>query len=101
MKAARVLMDKRHFSAAYYLAGLAVECRLKACIAKSFKASAWPDKAFVNRIHTHDFAALLGAADLKTEMMSSCQRSRLLELHRTILEGWKVDARYAVWSEAE
>jgi hypothetical protein len=31
---AKVLLAARHWSAAYYLAGYAVECALKACIAK-------------------------------------------------------------------
>jgi HEPN domain-containing protein len=38
LKDAEVLLAKGRFAAAYYLAGYAVECGLKACIAKLTKA---------------------------------------------------------------
>jgi HEPN domain-containing protein len=39
---------------AYYLAGYAVECALKACIAKRTREHDFADKKLVNDSHTHD-----------------------------------------------
>lgn len=44
---ARALLDQNKWAAAYYLAGYAVECGLKACIIASLKRSDdWPEKQF-------------------------------------------------------
>lgn len=46
---ARVLLDARRWPAAYYLAGYAVECALKACIAKLMKSEEYPDRNFAEK----------------------------------------------------
>jgi HEPN domain-containing protein len=38
IKEARVLLDRKCYAGAYYLAGYAVECALKACIARKTQA---------------------------------------------------------------
>ena len=43
---AKILLDAGKWSGAYYLAGYAVECALKACIAKMTKSEDFPDKDF-------------------------------------------------------
>ena len=43
---AKILFDAGKWSGAYYLAGYAVECGLKACIAKLTKPDEFPDKNF-------------------------------------------------------
>jgi hypothetical protein len=49
---------------AYYLAGYAVECALKACIAKRTQQYDFPDKKLVDKSYTHDVEKLLDAAGL-------------------------------------
>lgn len=50
---ARALLAARRY-AAYYLAGYAVECALKACIAKQTRRYDFPpDPRSVSRIYTH------------------------------------------------
>jgi HEPN domain-containing protein len=44
LKDAEVLLASGRFGAAYYLAGYAVECGLKACIAKLTRAEDFPIK---------------------------------------------------------
>jgi HEPN domain-containing protein len=39
IKEAKVLLDRKCYEGAYYLAGYAVECALKACIAKENASS--------------------------------------------------------------
>ena len=58
---AKVLLRENQPSGAYYLAGYAIECALKAIIAKQFRGDEIPDKALVNRVDTHDLSELLSA----------------------------------------
>jgi hypothetical protein len=44
---------------AYYLGGFAIECALKACIAKQTKRHEFPlDPRYANRVYTHDLGEL-------------------------------------------
>jgi HEPN domain-containing protein len=60
LREARVLLEAGEPSGAYYLAGYAVECGLKACIAKQVRRHEFPDKATVNKSHTHSLPQLVG-----------------------------------------
>ena len=61
---AHALYAANHFSGSYYLGGYAVECALKACIAKNIRAEEWPEKGFSQRLYTHEPPALLKLAGL-------------------------------------
>jgi len=65
---AQALFATGHPDGAYYLAGYAVECALKACIAKRTQLHDFPEKKLVNDSHTHDLGKLLQLAELKTEL---------------------------------
>lgn len=56
---ATLLLAQGYPSGAYYLAGYAVECALKASIATRFKADEIPDKSLVNSVYTHKLIELL------------------------------------------
>jgi hypothetical protein len=56
---AKQLLFSGYFSGAYYLGCYAVECGLKACIAKQFKRNGLPDKVLVARVYTPHLEALL------------------------------------------
>ena len=62
---AKVLLAARHWSGAYYVAGYAVECALKACIAKLMKSEEFPDKRFAEKCWTHKLTQLLELGGLK------------------------------------
>jgi hypothetical protein len=51
---AKILAQERQSSGAYYIAGYAIECALKARIAAQFRENEISDKNLVNRIYTHD-----------------------------------------------
>lgn len=70
---ARVLLVARRWSASYYLTGYAVECALKACIAKLMKAEEFPDRTFADKCWTHNLPQLLGRAGLKTDFEPPCR----------------------------
>src|SRR3984957_19824036 len=63
---AKILLDAGMWTGAYYLAGYAVECGLKACIAKLFKSEAFPEKSFSDKCYIHDLEKLVVLAELKT-----------------------------------
>jgi hypothetical protein len=54
VKEAKALLDAGQSCGAYYLTGYAVECALKACIAKQVRRNDFPDKRTVTESYTHD-----------------------------------------------
>jgi len=58
LEEARVLLEKKLWTGAYYMTGLAVECALKACLARAVQQHDFPDKNFVNRAYTHKLKEL-------------------------------------------
>lgn len=55
---AGVLLHSKHWTGAYYLTGLGIECALKACLARAVQRYDFPDKSFINRAYTHKLEEL-------------------------------------------
>jgi HEPN domain-containing protein len=70
---ARVLLAARGWSAAYCIAGYAVECALKACLAKLMKSEEFPDKKFAEKCWTHNLTQLLELAGLNEDFEAALQ----------------------------
>ena len=70
---AKILLDAGKWSGAYYLAGYAVECATKACIAKLSKADEFPDKNFGAKCWVHDIEQLVGLAELETKQSADLE----------------------------
>ena len=64
LKEAKALLSAEFPDGAYYLAGYAVECALKACIAKRTREHDFPEKKLVIDSHTHHLGKLLDLAGL-------------------------------------
>jgi HEPN domain-containing protein len=79
---------------AYYLAGYAVECALKACIAKQTREHDFPEKKLVNESYTHRLKDLLRLAELKTEFETALQQDQLMEANWAIVQDWSEESRY-------
>ncbi len=86
---------------AYYLAGYAVECALKACIAKKSGQHEWPDKQFINQCHTHDIADLVRLADLELERRADVAVNAVRARNWEIVNYWSERDRYGRHSEAK
>ena len=82
------------WAGAYYLGGYAVECALKACVAKLTKEHDFPDKSLVNRSYTHDFETLIDVADLVGEHKKECLADVQFGQNWTIVGGWSESERY-------
>lgn len=101
IRAAQVLLAVGHCSVAYYLAGLAVECALKARIARAFRSGTWPLRQFANDIHTHDLSKLVILAELRDRRQADVERDPTFRDAWNLVAKWTIDARYAEWSETE
>jgi hypothetical protein len=98
---AKVLLDQGKYDGAYYLAGYAVECALKACIAKLIKEYDFPDKDFVKDSYTHVVATLLTKAGIDGQLNTDMKADPNLGVNWNVVKDWKEDSRYKRKSERE
>jgi HEPN domain-containing protein len=98
---ARVLLAAHHWPAAYYLAGYAVECALKACIAKLMKSEEFPDRTFAEKCWTHNLTQLLGLAGLKDAFDAAIAADPDLLVKWEIVRDWNEVSRYARKTKAD
>ena len=94
LRDAQVLLEKKRWPGAYYLAGYSVECALKACIAKQTKVHDFPDRDFARDIYTHKLTILVGLAELEQERIEKCRVSPLFDLNWKHVKGWSEESRY-------
>ena len=87
------LLLEKEYSGAYYLAGLAIECAIKAVIAKRMKRHHYPVKDS-HKFYTHDPATLVGLAELDLGSQESADQK--FGQYWATVKDWKVDCRYDV-----
>jgi len=94
-KEAITLARSRNQQGAYYLAGFAVECALKACIAKKTKRHDFPaDAKHARRVYSHDLTELLKLADLDNQLDRDMRGNPQLAANWGVVKAWRVDCRY-------
>ena len=98
---AKVLLAARRWSGAYYLAGYAVECALKACIAKLMKAEEFPDRSFAEKCWTHNLPQLLSLAGLKDDLDTAARADLDLADNWSFVKEWNESSRYARATKAK
>ena len=91
---AKTLLDAGLPDGAYYLAGYAVECALKACIAKETKRHDFPDKKRVDSSHTHDLMELVKVAKLEPARLENAKKDPLFGNHWDLVLRWSERSRY-------
>jgi hypothetical protein len=91
---ARILLDARQYAGAHYLIGYAVECALKACVAKQVKRYDFPDKRIANEAFTHDIEKLIRVAGLTLELKKDRESNPILDLNWAIVKDWSEEVRY-------
>src|SRR5262249_15095208 len=97
----QVLLAGRRWSGAYYLAGYAVECGLKACIAKLMKSEEFPDKNFAEKCWTHDLERLLFLAGLKDERDANSATDAAFSDNWGTVKDWNESSRYERTAKAK
>ena len=94
VKEAKLLLDNNCYEGAYYLLGYALECAIKACIAKQVKEHDFPDKQLANVSFTHRLGDLLGVAGLKQKLQEKEKTDEEFKLNWAVTKDWSEDARY-------
>jgi hypothetical protein len=94
IKEAEILLTAGCYQGAFYLAGYALECTLKACIAKQVKAFDFPDKKLANDSYTHNLANLLITAGLKQALDEQKKQDNEFKLNWALGIQWSEESRY-------
>ncbi len=99
---ATVLLDQSRWSAAYYLAGYAIECGLKACIMRRVeeKGVIFEEKKFSEQCWTHEFEVLLRLADLSITFVGDRKSNFSLGGNWDKIQKWSESSRYQLTEEA-
>jgi HEPN domain-containing protein len=99
---ARILLQHGKYHGAYYLADYAVECALKACLAKRTKKFDFPlEPSVVRDCYTHSFKELLKVAELTSQKESDNKANPRLEANWAIANQWKETRRYGLSTKRE
>ena len=98
---AEALLNAGQWSGAYYLAGYAVECALKACIAKLTGLHDFPEKNLVLKSYSHNLEALLEPANLRIDHKSVFDTNRAFKDNWSVVNDWDETSRYSQWSKSE
>jgi len=93
LQAARTLIAGKRWQSAYHIAGHAVECGLKACIAKQTRRHVFPPKT-ARDLYTHDLNALLRLAALDGEQLKESQQSPAFSANWATAKDWTPESRY-------
>lgn len=91
---ARALLSAGHSDGAYYLAGYAVECALKACTAKSTQRHDFPEKKSVDASYTHDLNALIKVANLEAARVEEARKDPAFRNYWDVVRQWSEHSRY-------
>ena len=91
---AKVLMNAGQYAGGYYLIGYAIECALKACVAKQIKRYDFPDKNLANEAFSHDLKKLIRVAGLEPEFEKERKTNPALDLNWAVVKDWSEACRY-------
>ena len=79
---------------AYYLAGYAVECAIKACIAKGTQRYEFPDKRKVESSHSHNLRELIRVAGLEDPRLERAGKDPEFRTNWDVVQSWSEQSRY-------
>jgi hypothetical protein len=91
---AKTLLAADRFDGAYYLAGYAIECALKACIARRTQRHDFPDKKSVDASHTHNLRDLVKVANLELVRLEEVKRDPAFGDNWDLVQEWSEQSRY-------
>lgn len=92
---AGVLLAKHKEQGAYYLAGYAVECALKARIAKQTKKSQFPPKVDeVREMYSHRLSQLVSVAGLDGDLKKEINTNPAFATNWSTVKDWTEESRY-------
>lgn len=93
---AKVLQAAGRYDAAYYLAGYAVECLLKAVIAQRTQKEQFPDLELARSSWKHDVVELLTPAELRNALKKEKASNSKFEKYWDVVIEWSETYRYSL-----
>jgi HEPN domain-containing protein len=93
LQESKALLAEGFPEGAYYLAGYAAECALKACIARRTREHDFPEKGS-GKYYSHDLEDLVGFAKLRTEFEQTLQANPTMDANWIIVQAWSEESRY-------
>jgi hypothetical protein len=97
----KALLDAGQWSGAYYLAGYAIECALKACIAKRTQQYDFPNKDLAQKSYTHKIWDLVKVAELNFDRDADAKANVNLAANWLVVQDWEESSRYQEWTEPD
>ena len=98
----RALLRQGHWPGAYYLSGYAVECGLKACIAKQTRKHDFPsDPSTIRTMYTHNVEQLVKVAGLQPDQAKEAGADPVFAVNWAIVKDWSEQSRYEYRSQQE
>jgi len=88
------LLNLGMYDGAYYLAGYAVECALKACIAKGTRRFEFPDKRRADSSHSHNLRDLIRIAGLDEAHNERLAGNPGYRRNWEVVQFWSEQSRY-------
>jgi len=98
IREAQILFKAEEYSGAYYLAGYAVECALKACVAKGVKRYDFPEKGLSDKVFTHDLETLLKHSKSSAELEAESKANPRFAACWDVVIKWSEASRYTIWT---
>lgn len=100
---AGILLAAGRWSGAYYLAGYAVECGLKACVLAHIEATGaiFQDKKYAEKCWTHDLEVLKELANLTPAMAVDAAANPALSGNWGVTKDWRETSRYEQKTQAQ
>jgi HEPN domain-containing protein len=99
---AALLLQHKHWTGAYYLTGLGVECALKSCLARAVQEHDFPDKSFIVKAYTHKLEELARLdGELWVQLNDEIGEDATLRDNWRTVRQWDDEKRYGVVDEAE
>lgn len=99
IKEAKILLNNKLYTGAYYLAGYSVEFALKACYCKTIQAQTFPPlRKVYEKLYNHGRDSLIGLMDvssIKTKFEAETQNNNKLQVNWDIVKDWSTESRYA------
>jgi len=93
----KALLAAKRWALAYYVAGYAVECALKACVLVRVAGETeviFSEKRFSERCWTHNLEQLFDCAGLKAAFEADLAADPLLKENWVIVREWSESSRY-------
>jgi len=91
---AAALLAAERFQAAYYLCGYAIECALKACIARKTREFDFPDRKLANDSYVHDLEKLLKVAGIELLLEEDGRQNGVFAANWVTVQDWSEASRY-------